>query len=193
MLLEPFQYKEKDGGRWHSKEQVKPSALSGADFDLPSITISGLNPNTEYLARIAIYNDYESRSLGRSTGEIDFTTHRKENFDIRIPQTRKTNATLCLFSAGCRYQDQSYPVGLFNQGCEASCTCDRDGSVTCGERCQLPLHRSGSWANDPLCVEQFVDGDDCCVVITCAGNSEGEDEEGPCSGITVGNSRVTTV
>ena len=40
-----------------------------------------------------------------------------------------------------------------------------------------------SFLGDPLCVEQPSDGDECCVIITCAGRT---DEEGPCSGITCG-------
>eukprot|EP00095_Tigriopus_kingsejongensis_P003971 maker-scaffold310_size212938-snap-gene-0.11 protein:Tk03971 transcript:maker-scaffold310_size212938-snap-gene-0.11-mRNA-1 annotation:"conserved hypothetical protein" len=152
-------YKEKGSGRWESQQLVGHEEVNG--FDLPSITIKGLEPSTEYTARISIYEDFALRSFGKSTGTIDFLT-----------------------DLGCMHQNQSYPVGVFTLGCEATCQCNRDGSVVCGERCHSPLHRSGAWADDPLCVEQFVDGDDCCVVITCAGNAEGENPEGPCSGIT---------
>ena len=47
------------------------------------------------------------------------------------------------------------------------------------------VHRAGSWGDDPLCVEQFVDDDKCCVIVTCAGNAELDDEESPCHGIEV--------
>ena len=32
---------------------------------------------------------------------------------------------------------------------------------------------------------QFVDDDKCCVIVTCAGNAELDDEESPCHGIEV--------
>lgn len=155
-------YKErKEGSRWQSQEGMGTADLNG--FDLPSITIRGLEPDKKYTARIAIYEDFSLRSFGKSTGTIDFVT-----------------------DLGCMHDGLSYPVGIFTLGCEATCQCNRDGSVACSDRCEPPLHRSGAWANDPLCVEQFVDDDDCCVVITCAGNAEGENPEGPCSGITCG-------
>ena len=89
---------------------------------------------------------------------------------------------------GCLYANASRPVGAFHLGCNSTCTCDGDGSVVCGQRCQPPFHQSGSRANDPLCVEQFVD--ECCVVITCAGNAKNE-EEGPCTGILVSEQALT--
>ncbi len=96
----------------------------------------------------------------------------------------------------------SHAVGVFHVGCDESCTCTGDGAVSCGPRCHAPLHRAGASpdAKDPLCVEQFVDGDECCVVITCAGTSEDEsvdlddgagaagnssESRGPCRGIKV--------
>jgi hypothetical protein len=36
-----------------------------------------LKPDTEYMARIAIYKDFATRSLGRSTAVIDFRTTSK--------------------------------------------------------------------------------------------------------------------
>ncbi len=69
--------------------------------------------------------------------------------------------------------------------------CSSDGGVDCGPRCTLPFFRAGAYNDDPLCVEQFVDGDDCCVIITCAGNAGGDGDDGdggggPCDEIECG-------
>jgi len=129
--------------RWSTVDQ------SAGQSDLPSITIAGLKPKTKYVARVAIYSDYQSRSHGKSTGIIEFETKN-----------------------GCVYRNSSYGVGSFDVGCEFSCRCDEQGQVECGPRCDLPLHRSGAYrAGDPLCVEYFVEGDECCVVVTCADGS----------------------
>ena len=93
-----------------------------------------------------------------------------------------------LFLDGCLYKDSSYAVGNFNFGCEFSCNCKSDGQVKCNDRCQPPFHPIGTTAGDPLCVEQSVDGDDCCVVIVCsnhAAGGPGHDENGPCGAIKV--------
>ena len=50
--------------KWIPKEE------SVSNKDLPSITIRNLKPNTQYEARIAIYDDYNTRSLGKSTKTI---------------------------------------------------------------------------------------------------------------------------
>ena len=75
-------------------------------------------------------------------------------------------------------------MGTFNVGCDMTCTCNPNGKVDCLPRCIPPFHRSGAFSNDPLCVEQFVDEDDCCVVITCASNAD-LSPESPCTSIQV--------
>lgn len=156
-----MQYKIVDGGRWQSREQSE--AERAQNSDLPSVRVGGLKPDTEYEARIAVYDNYSIRSLGKSTGVIEFKTDR-----------------------GCLHLNASHPVGHFFVGCDSSCECSADGAVECGPRCALPFHRAGSWGDDPLCVEQFVDDDKCCVIVTCAGNAELDDEESPCHGIECG-------
>ena len=106
-------YKRADGRRWTTVEQ-SPEVKS----DLPSITITGLAPNTKYEARVAIYSDYKSRSHGKSTGIIQFQT-----------------------DSGCLYNNASYAVGAFQIGCELTCECDVQGQVECGPRCQPPFHK----------------------------------------------------
>ena len=153
-----------EGGRWQSREQSE--AERAQNSDLPSVRVGGLRPDTEYEARVAVYDDYSIRSLGRSTGVIEFRTER-----------------------GCLHRNASRPVGHFFDGCDSSCECAGDGSVECGPRCALPFHRAGSWGDDPLCVEQFLDDDKCCVVVTCAtaGNAElGGGVGSPCHGIECG-------
>ena len=158
----PLQYKAVDGGRWQSREQSE--AERAQNSDLPSVRVGGLRPDTEYEARVAVYEDYSIRSLGKSTGVIEFRTER-----------------------GCFHRNASRPVGHFFDGCDSSCECAGDGSVECGPRCALPFHRAGSWGDDPLCVEQFLDDDKCCVVVTCAaGNAEQDDVGSPCHGIECG-------
>ena len=67
-------------------------------------------------------------------------------------------------SNGCIHLDQSYGIGLFDQGCEERCQCFPNGTVQCDTRCQPPLHPIGSTAGDKHCVEQKVPGgDECCV------------------------------
>ena len=64
-----------EGGRWQSREQSESERAQ--NFDLPSVRVDGLKPDTEYVARIAVYDDYSIRSLGKSTGTIEFRTHRE--------------------------------------------------------------------------------------------------------------------
>ena len=73
--------------------------------DLPTITISNLMPNTKYEARIAIYED--KISLGKSTGIISVTT---------------TN--------GCEYEGEARGLGQFNVGCDQTCQCYQNGTVS---------------------------------------------------------------
>ena len=71
----PFQYKAADGGRWQSREQSE--AERAQNSDLPSVRVGGLRPDTEYEARVAVYEDYSIRSLGKATGVIEFRTERE--------------------------------------------------------------------------------------------------------------------
>ena len=64
-----------DGGRWQSREQSE--AERAQNSDLPSVRVGGLRPDTEYEARVAVYDDYPTHSLGRSTGVIEFRTERE--------------------------------------------------------------------------------------------------------------------
>ena len=64
-----------DGGRWQSREQSE--AERAQNSDLPSVRVDGLRPDTEYEARIAVYDNYSIRSLGKSTGVIEFKTDRE--------------------------------------------------------------------------------------------------------------------
>ena len=73
--------------------------------DLPTIKIDNLMPNTEYEARIAIYED--KISLGKSTGIISVTT-----------------------SNGCEYEGRAQGLGQFNVGCDQSCQCYNNGTVS---------------------------------------------------------------
>ena len=89
---------------------------------------------------------------------------------------------------GCIYQGSSYALGTFNIGCDFSCQCNSDGQVSCNTRCRPPFHPIGTTAGDPLCVEQSVAGDGCCVTIICSNHapgSDGTDEHGPCKEIKV--------
>lgn len=56
-------FKPVNDTRWQTVEG------SLGNKDLPTIRISKLMPNTKYEARIAIYEDFSLRSLGKSTGE----------------------------------------------------------------------------------------------------------------------------
>ena len=72
-----------NGGKWLSREQGASELAN--NFDIPSITLTDLKPDTAFMVRIAIYKDYENRSLGKSTSVIEFTTDRKSrNFYSRI-------------------------------------------------------------------------------------------------------------
>ena len=62
--------------KWIPKEE------SVSNKDLPSITIRNLKPNTQYEARIAIYDDYNTRSLGKSTKTIS-VSFKREKFSIK--------------------------------------------------------------------------------------------------------------
>ena len=64
-----------DGGRWQSREQSE--AERAQNSDLPSVRVGGLRPDTEYEARVAVYEDYSIRSLGKATGVIEFRTERE--------------------------------------------------------------------------------------------------------------------
>ena len=91
-------------------------------------------------------------------------------------------------SDGCTYKDSSYALGTFNIGCDFSCECKHDGQVSCNDRCRPPFHPIGTTAGDPLCVEQPVEGDGCCVTIICSNHAPGSDgshEHGPCKEIKV--------
>ncbi len=152
-------YKPVNETRWQTQEG------SLTNKDLPTINIGDLKPNVEYEARIAIYEDFSLRSLGKSTGIINVKTKN-----------------------GCIYEknNQAYGVGLFNVACDLSCECFNNGTVKCDKRCRPPYHKQGTTAGDPLCVEQSVDGDDCCVIVTCAGTSVDDGHDGPCSDIKCG-------
>ncbi len=54
-------------------------------LDLPSLTIGGLKPRTKYSVRVAVYEDYETRTLGTSTPVIDVDTDG-ESSDQRNPR-----------------------------------------------------------------------------------------------------------
>ena len=41
------------------------------------MTLGGLRPNTKYMVRVAIYDDYENRELGKSTNVIEVKTERE--------------------------------------------------------------------------------------------------------------------
>ena len=64
-----------NGGKWLSREQGDTELAK--NFDIPSITLDDLKPDTDYMVRIAIYKDYKNRSLGKSTSLIEFTTDSK--------------------------------------------------------------------------------------------------------------------
>ena len=64
--------------KWIPKEE------SVSNKDLPSITIRNLKPNTQYEARIAIYDDYNTRSLGKSTKTISVRILKGKNFLLKI-------------------------------------------------------------------------------------------------------------
>lgn len=158
-----FQYKSFSDNRWKSHEDKRGEEghHEASGVDLPSITITDLKPKTKYMVRVAIYEDYQTRTLGRSTAVIEVETN-----------------------VGCVTDDNStHAVGSFSIGCDKKCECLSSGKVKCGPRCEAPFHRSGTSADDPLCVEQFVDGEECCVIITCAGNAE--EPESPCTDIEV--------
>ena len=57
-----------------NREQSEDDLDRSHPGDLPSIQIKGLLPNTAYIARIAVYSDYELRSLGKSSEIIEFKT-----------------------------------------------------------------------------------------------------------------------
>ena len=95
---------------------------------------------------------------------------------------------LCPILDGCTYKDSSYALGTFNIGCDFSCECKHDGQVSCNDRCRPPFHPIGTTAGDPLCVEQPVEGDGCCVTMICSNHAPGSDgshEHGPCKEIKV--------
>ena len=60
-----------------NQEQTNEDLAHSHPGDLPSIKIKGLLPNTEYMARIAIYSDYSHRSLGKTSGVIVLKTKSK--------------------------------------------------------------------------------------------------------------------
>jgi hypothetical protein len=122
--------------------------------DTPSLTISPLHPATHYIAKVSIYEDFTNRVLGRSTEDIKFRT-----------------------LDGCRHQNVSHSVGRFVVGCDSACECFVNGSVSCSDRCERPLHSRGAFKDDPLCVESFSDDSECCVVVTCSHHGG---ENSPC-------------
>merc|ERR1719328_710173 len=131
-------FKQVDGGKinpWEHQEQSEGDLRRSRPGDPPSIRIEGLVPNTEYMARIAIYSDYSLRSFGKTSSIIEFKT---EN--------------------GCVYKGSSYAVGPFDIGCELACICKSNGQASCEDRCRPPYHPIGTTSGDPLCVEQPVDG-----------------------------------
>ena len=92
------------------------------------------------------------------------------------------------FVDGCEYKESAYAVGPFNIDCELTCLCNPNGQVSCDDRCRAPFHPIGTTSGDPLCVEQPVDGDGCCVTIICSNHapgSDGSDEHSPCTSIKV--------
>ena len=113
--------------------------------DTPTVSLGGLLPGTQYEAKISIYEDYTNQVLGRSTELIRFST-----------------------APGCVHEGMAHPLGTFFLGCQEACECDETGRVSCSERCPAPLARRGAGSGDsPLCVEQPVEGSECCVVVEC--------------------------
>ena len=93
-----------------------------------------------------------------------------------------------ILTDGCEYNGAAYAVGPFNIDCDLSCVCNPNGQVSCDDRCRAPFHPIGTTSGDPLCVEQPVDGDGCCVTIICSNHapgSDGSDEHSPCTEIKV--------
>ena len=99
--------------------------------DTPTIVIDGLEPDTEYVAKISVYADFTNRVLGDTTEEISFRT-----------------------LAGCLHQNTSYPVGGFTLDCDTACECAADGGVECGARCRGPHHRRGQFQVRTYSIEE---------------------------------------
>ena len=131
LSFDPFSPEDYQHGYIASWKTINQSAWMMGEKettgDTPSIVIDGLEPDTEYVAKISVYEDYANRVLGRSTEDIQFRT---------LP--------------GCKYKNSegnssSYPVGKFHVSCESSCECLADGQVQCDDRCKLPHYRRGEF------------------------------------------------
>ncbi len=72
-----WQTLEQSGGEGHKHEEGFHHGL-----DLPSLTIGGLKPRTSYSVRVAVYDDYDTRTLGTSTPVIEVTTDGRAKFAL---------------------------------------------------------------------------------------------------------------
>ncbi|XP_037079036.1 putative epidermal cell surface receptor [Pollicipes pollicipes] len=156
------QYRQLGAEEWRRQELAPQPGQS-----VPLLRIDQLRPDTEYEARVSIYDSQELGTLGDASETIRFTT-----------------------DDGCVDGNDTYPVGgRFYHGCEQTCFCELRGRARCVPRCQRPLFRHGAFSDDPLCFEKRMD--ECCVIAACASASapptdETEDEEegsDPCSAI----------
>ncbi|XP_046628551.1 putative epidermal cell surface receptor [Neodiprion virginianus] len=80
----------------------------------------------------------------------------------------------------CTRGNETYAPGSHVYGnCEERCVCSNDGKITdCRPlTCAPPFFRAGREIGDPLCQENSIPGDPCCVAIVCAQDSETEPEE----------------
>ena len=105
-----------DGGRWQSREQS--DAERAQNSDLPSVRVDGLRPDTEYEARIAVYDNYSIRSLGKSTGVIEFRTDRE--FEILCQRLSDTRKSSYLEKRFCKQFSESSPYSPWHGSREAA-------------------------------------------------------------------------
>ncbi|XP_063871278.1 uncharacterized protein LOC135106320 isoform X1 [Scylla paramamosain] len=74
---------------------------------------------------------------------------------------------------GCEYEGRLYAPGeaRYTQHCMERCTCQADGTFTCGPvTCPPGLFLAGHHAQQELCIElrNRPGADECCVVVACA-------------------------
>ena len=64
---------------------------------------------------------------------------------------------------GCTHKNQTFQRGeMFNDGCEAVCSCESGGKIRCKPRCPQLTNNSSE-----QCVQVPDPADPCCTVVLC--------------------------
>ncbi|GFW97730.1 putative epidermal cell surface receptor [Trichonephila clavipes] len=120
-------------------------------------------------------NEEENFHLVRPQDNANSEANEEKGEDISGRDMRNQTSDVPVPFDGCEYNNVTYDKGVtFEDGCEARCTCEGRGHVSCVPRCTVLS------AGGPTCTEVQDPDDHCCKIMVCSfpGSTEKEQVEG---------------